>query len=48
MYVLVGTCWIAGTVYLDPDADFSGTRPLDDLGLAGDFLTCKQCRDMQR
>jgi hypothetical protein len=30
MYVLVGTCWIVGTVYLYlcPEADSPGTRPL--------------------
>lgn len=34
MNVLVGTCWIAGTVYLDgePDADMGGTRPLREAG----------------
>lgn len=34
MYVLVGTCWIAGTVYLYlyPVADSPGTRP---LGISG-------------
>lgn len=33
MYVLVGTCWIAGTVYLDSPPR---TRPLGDLELAGE------------
>jgi hypothetical protein len=34
MYVLVGTCWMAGTVYLivDPEADCLGTSPLAILG----------------
>ena len=35
MYVLVGTCWIAGTVYLDASP---ATRPLGDLELAGEVL----------
>ena len=30
MYVLVGTCWIAGTVYFE--ADSPGTRPLGSSG----------------
>ena len=35
MYVLVGTCRIAGTVYfdLDPGADSLGTRPLGNFRL---------------
>ncbi len=34
MYVSVGTCWIAGTVYLglDPEAEGLGTRPLGGVG----------------
>jgi hypothetical protein len=34
VYVLLGTCWIDGTVYLDldPEADSPGTRP---LGISG-------------
>ena len=41
MYVLVGTCLMAGTVYLYlvPDAVSSGTRPLDDFRLE-DFQAC--------
>ena len=33
MYVLVGTCWIAGTVYLflDPGEDSLGIRPLGHI-----------------
>jgi len=40
MYVLVGTCWMAGTVYwyLDPEADSAGTRPLGNFG-SEDFFT---------
>ena len=40
MYVLVGTCWIAGTVYLYlcPEADSLGTRPLGNFR-SEDFFT---------
>jgi hypothetical protein len=40
MNVLVGTCWIAGTVYLDlfPEADSPGTRPLGNFR-SEDFFT---------
>lgn len=39
MYVLVGTYWIAGTVYLDidPEGDSGGSTPLPKLML-GDFF----------
>jgi hypothetical protein len=39
MYVLVGTCRIAGTVYLclTPDADSPGTKPLSIFQLEDDF-----------
>lgn len=35
MYVLVGTCWIVGTVYLslDPGADSLGVRLLGKISL---------------
>lgn len=39
MYVLVGTCWIVGTVYLDtdPEGDSGGSTPLPKLML-DDFI----------